>query len=91
MISYPARVITATSIPRSSFRRSVKEIYERLVASGEQNIVVLGDFNDTPSSAQHRPLVKQTDLKDISAHPQHQTRPIHAASDHAAIYADINI
>jgi endonuclease/exonuclease/phosphatase family metal-dependent hydrolase len=47
----------------------VKEIYERLVASGEQNIVVLGDFNDTPSSAQLRPLLKQTDLKDISTHP----------------------
>lgn len=28
----------------------VKEIYERLVASGEQNVVVLGDFNDTPDS-----------------------------------------
>jgi endonuclease/exonuclease/phosphatase family metal-dependent hydrolase len=124
----------------------VKKIYERLVASGEQNIVVLGDFNDTPTSAQLRPLLKQTDLKDISTHPSFthdgrpgtfkngtknekidylllspalfgkvigggvfrtgvwggkngtlwpiydtMTKPIHAASDHAAIYADINI
>lgn len=126
--------------------KRVKEIYERLVASGEQNIVVLGDFNDTPASVQLRPLLKQTDLKDISTHPSFSddgrpgtfkngtknekldylllspwlfdkmigggvfrtgvwggkngtlwpiystmTRPIHAASDHAAIYADINI
>jgi endonuclease/exonuclease/phosphatase family metal-dependent hydrolase len=124
----------------------VKEIYDRLVSSGEQNIVVLGDFNDTPSSAQLRPLLKQTDLKGISTHPfftddgrpgtfkngtknekldylllsptlfgkvigggvfrtgvwggkngtlwpiySTMTKPIHAASDHAAIYADINI
>jgi endonuclease/exonuclease/phosphatase family metal-dependent hydrolase len=124
----------------------VRKIYERLVASGEQNIVVLGDFNDTPNSTQLRPLLKQTDLKDISTHPAFTndgrpgtfkngtknekidylllspalfgnvigggvfrtgvwggkngtlwpiyptiTKPIHAASDHAAIYADINI
>jgi hypothetical protein len=107
---------------------------------------VLGDFNDTPTSAPLRPLLKQTDLKDISTHPSFtndgrpgtfrngtknekidylllspalfsnviggsvfrtgvwggkngtlwpiyntMTRPIHAASDHAAIYADVNI
>src|SRR6187200_781601 len=38
-------------------------------STDEQNIVVLGDFNDTPSSAQLRPLLKQTDLKGISTHP----------------------
>jgi endonuclease/exonuclease/phosphatase family metal-dependent hydrolase len=54
----------------------VKKIYERLIASGEQNIVVLGDFNDTPDSAQLRPLLKQTDLKDISTQPGvHERRP----------------
>jgi hypothetical protein len=109
-------------------------------------IVVLGDFNDTPDSAQLRPLLKQTDLKDISIHSAFSydgrpgtfkngtknekidylllspslfdkvigggvfrtgvwggkngtlwpiyatmTKPIHAASDHAAIFADINL
>jgi hypothetical protein len=124
----------------------VKEIYERLLADGEENIAVLGDLNDTPGSGPLAPLLQQTDLEDISQHPaftsdgrpgtygngtksqkidyvllsptlfekviggavfrlgvwggkngtlfphyQTMTRPIHAASDHAAIYADISI
>jgi hypothetical protein len=124
----------------------VKEIYERLRADGEDNVVVLGDLNDTPDSIPLAPLLKQTDLKDISEHPgfandgrpgtygngnksqkidyvllspalfdnvigggafrmgvwggkkgtlwppyQTMTRPVHAASDHAALYADINV
>jgi hypothetical protein len=36
---------------------------------GEENIVVLGDLNDTPPSAPLEPLLAQTDLKDISTHP----------------------
>jgi endonuclease/exonuclease/phosphatase family metal-dependent hydrolase len=126
--------------------KKVKEIYERLIVNGEQHVLVVGDFNDTPMSAELRPLLKQTDLKDISTHPSFiddgrpgtfkngtkndkidylllspvlfdkvigggvfrtgvwggkngtlwpiyttMTKPIHAASDHAAIYADINI
>jgi endonuclease/exonuclease/phosphatase family metal-dependent hydrolase len=120
--------------------------YQRLRTDGEDNVVVLGDFNDTPDSIPLAPLLKQTDLKDISQHPaftndgrpgtygngnksqkidyvllssalydnvigggtfrtgvwggkngtlwpHHQsiTRPVHAASDHAALYADINV
>jgi endonuclease/exonuclease/phosphatase family metal-dependent hydrolase len=126
--------------------KGIKQIYERLVAGGEENIVVLGDLNDTPASSPLAPLLGQTDLKDISTHPaftddgrpgtfrngtksqkidyvllspalfgrvlggavfrtgvwggkngtlwphyQTMTKAIHAASDHAAIYADINL
>ena len=47
----------------------VAEIYTRLRNEGEKNIVVLGDFNDGPDSAQLKPLLAGTDLKDISTHP----------------------
>lgn len=48
----------------------VKEIYESLVAGGQTHVAVVGDFNDTPDSEPLKPLLAQTDLQDISAHPQ---------------------
>ena len=124
----------------------VKEIYERLVAAGEENVAVVGDFNDTPDSKPLAPLLDQTDLRDISAHQLFvgdgrpgtyangtksqkidyvllspalfgrvtgggvfrkgvwggvhgtlfphfptMTRAVHAASDHAAVYADLDL
>src|SRR5439155_893967 len=44
----------------------VAEIYTRQRQNGEKNIVVLGDFNDSPDSAQLQPLLAGTDHKDIS-------------------------
>ena len=32
-------------------------------------MVVLGDLNDTPDSGALRPLLEETDLKDVSTHP----------------------
>jgi endonuclease/exonuclease/phosphatase family metal-dependent hydrolase len=49
------------------------EIYQRLVAEGNENVVVLGDLNDTPDSAPLQPLLALTDLKDISQHPTFDT------------------
>jgi endonuclease/exonuclease/phosphatase family metal-dependent hydrolase len=124
----------------------VKEIYEGVLAEGQENVALLGDFNDTPDSTPLAPLLKQTDLKDISKHPAFtddgrpgtygngtksqkidyvllspalynnvigggtfrtgvwggkngtlwphydtMERAVHAASDHAALYADINV
>ena len=46
----------------------VAEIYNGLIADGEQNVVVLGDFNDFPGSPPLAPLLAQTDLRDISTH-----------------------
>jgi endonuclease/exonuclease/phosphatase family metal-dependent hydrolase len=123
----------------------VAQIYRRLIAEGQTNVIVLGDFNDTPDSAPLAPLLAQTDLRDISSHPSFTsdgragtfgngakgnkidyillspalfsrvtggaifrkgawggkqgtlfphyptiTRPAEAASDHAAIYADLS-
>lgn len=44
-------------------------IYAALRASGEENVVVVGDLNDTPSSTPLRPLLEGTDLRDVSEHP----------------------
>jgi endonuclease/exonuclease/phosphatase family metal-dependent hydrolase len=45
------------------------EIYQRLRDSGQDNVVVLGDLNDTPESAALQPLLGDTDLRDVSEHP----------------------
>jgi endonuclease/exonuclease/phosphatase family metal-dependent hydrolase len=44
------------------------EIYHRLRDTGHDSVVVLGDFNDTPDSAPLQPLLKGSDLKDVSKH-----------------------
>ena len=124
----------------------VKAIYEQLRADGERHVVVMGDLNDTPDSAPLAPLLKTTDLKDVTEHPSFlsdgrpgtfgngtksakidylllspelfanvthgeffrrgvwggvhgtlfphfptMTKAIHAASDHAAVVADVNL
>lgn len=45
------------------------DYYRRLVSEGAKNVVVLGDFNDTPDSDELAPLLRDTDLKDVSDHP----------------------
>lgn len=48
---------------------AVADYYRRLIAEGYENVVVLGDLNDTPDSAELAPLLVDTDLKDASDHP----------------------
>ncbi len=45
------------------------EVYQRLRDIGQNNVVVLGDLNDTPESAPLQPLLDDTDLRDVSEHP----------------------
>ena len=47
----------------------VKQIYEALAAAGNQHIAVVGDLNDTPTSAPLAPLIGQTNLRDVFVHP----------------------
>ncbi len=49
--------------------KRIKEIYDALRQAGNKFVAVVGDFNDTPDSAPLAPLMAQTDLKDISEHP----------------------
>lgn len=46
-----------------------KEIYESLLDDGFENVVVLGDLNDTPNSDELMPLLN-TSLVDVSEHPE---------------------
>ncbi len=48
---------------------AVAGYYQRLRGEGFDNIVVLGDLNDTPGSAELQPLLAGTDLRDVSGHP----------------------
>jgi endonuclease/exonuclease/phosphatase family metal-dependent hydrolase len=58
---------------RKEQSKKTAEIYNRLRAEGNKNIVVLGDLNDTPDSAELKPLLKGTDLKDVSEHKSFDT------------------
>ena len=49
--------------------RRVAQIYAGLVDDGLEHVAVVGDLNDTPDSAPLAPLLRDTDLRDISTHP----------------------
>jgi endonuclease/exonuclease/phosphatase family metal-dependent hydrolase len=133
----------ASDAQRRRQARQVARIYE-----GQRSpfVVVLGDLNDTPDSEPLAPLLRDTDLRDVSTHPgfddagrpgtygsctarnkldyvllspalfaaatgggiqrrgvwggrngvlwpiyDTMTRAVHAGSDHAAIYADVDL
>jgi endonuclease/exonuclease/phosphatase family metal-dependent hydrolase len=138
---YGGKVASDATRRRQAAR--VASIYHHL---GTPLIAVVGDLNDTPESAPLEPLLRDTDLRDISTHPAFDdggrpgtygyctarnkldyvllspglfelatgggihrdgvwggrrgtlwpiydtmTRPVHAGSDHAAIYADVDV
>jgi endonuclease/exonuclease/phosphatase family metal-dependent hydrolase len=57
----------SSNAKRERQAKRIKAIYEGL-RQEEKYIAVIGDFNDTPDSAALAPLIKNTDLKDISEH-----------------------
>jgi endonuclease/exonuclease/phosphatase family metal-dependent hydrolase len=67
----------ASIAKREAQATRTKEIYEDLRTAGEQNVVVLGDLNDTPDSDPLQPLLAQTDLRDVSDHPAFQVGQFH--------------
>jgi hypothetical protein len=44
------------------------QLYEALRRDGHTRIAIVGDFNDTPDSPALRPLLRDTDLRDVSEH-----------------------
>jgi endonuclease/exonuclease/phosphatase family metal-dependent hydrolase len=57
--------------PRSRAKREAQAIfarviYERLRRAGFDNVIVLGDLNDTPDSEPLQPLLANSDLRDVS-------------------------
>lgn len=59
----------ATDAIRAKQAQAVRQIYERLRGEGAQNVAVIGDLNDQPSSFALAPLLVDADLKDVSSHP----------------------
>ena len=59
----------ASKAKRLAQSKQVAKIYRRLIKDGEKYVVVLGDLNDTPDSAALKPLLVNTNLKDVSKHP----------------------
>ena len=55
---------------RKAQAERVAEIYRERSKAGQRYIVVMGDFNDTPSSAALAPLLAGTDLTDAFMHPK---------------------
>jgi len=53
---------------RKKQAQRVKEIYEQRRKEGQKYIAITGDFNDTPDSQALKPLLQETDLRDIFAH-----------------------
>jgi endonuclease/exonuclease/phosphatase family metal-dependent hydrolase len=54
---------------------AIAGIYRALVATGQENVAVVGDLNDTPperAADPLAPLLRDTDLADISALPGHE-------------------
>jgi endonuclease/exonuclease/phosphatase family metal-dependent hydrolase len=58
----------ASRAKRRSQAEAVAGFYHRLRNEGAENIVVLGDLNDTPDSDELAPLLRETDLRDVSEH-----------------------
>lgn len=59
----------ASRAKRRAQSSAVAGFYNRLRGDGFENVVVLGDLNDTPDSDELSPLLQQTDLRDVSDHP----------------------
>ena len=53
---------------RKAQARFTAQYYERLLAEGIENVVVLGDLNDTPESNELQPLLN-TSLDEVTNHP----------------------
>lgn len=58
---------------RKAQAQQTAEIYKKLISDHQNNVVVLGDLNDTPDSSPLKPLLTETDLKDVSLHPSFDT------------------
>lgn len=59
----------ASNAKRKSQAERIAAIYKALIDSGESHVAIIGDFNDTPTSAPLAPLLDGTGLKDIFTHP----------------------
>lgn len=63
----------ASDARRTRQATRVRAIYDQRRQAGIQHIAIIGDFNDTPTSAPMAPLLQQgSDLQDVSQHVNYQ-------------------
>ena len=74
----------ATIAKRKAQATRVAEIYKALINAGENLVVVLGDLNDTPDSAPLKPLLTNTDLRDVSRHSTFDPTPFNVPDSNAS-------
>ncbi|MFZ4809186.1 MAG: endonuclease/exonuclease/phosphatase family protein [Hyphomicrobiaceae bacterium] len=63
----------ASDARRNRQATAIAASYARLTSEGAKLVAVCGDLNDTPDSEALAPLLRATDLQDVSAHPAFQT------------------
>lgn len=63
----------ASIAKRKAQAKRTAEIYQQLLDQGQKNVIVLGDLNDTPESEPLKPLLRDTDLRDVSNHSTFDT------------------
>jgi endonuclease/exonuclease/phosphatase family metal-dependent hydrolase len=61
----------ASSAKRKAQATRVAAIYRERRDEGYDRIAIVGDFNDTPASEPLKPLLGDTDLRDVSVHPNY--------------------
>lgn len=74
----------ASMAKRLAQSKKTKEIYQSLLADGFENVVVLGDLNDRPDSAELAPLLN-TSLTDVSEHQEFTDFEFNANNGHRGI------
>ncbi len=75
----------ASKAKRLAQSEAVARYYDRLIGEGTENVVVLGDLNDTPDSDELSPLLAGTDLRDISGHAKFTEFEFKANNGHRGI------
>jgi len=75
----------ASRAKRRAQSEAVAGYYNRLLGEGVENVVILGDLNDTPDSAELAPLLSETDLRDISEHDAFTEFQFEANNGHRGI------
>ncbi len=70
---------------RKAQANAVAGYYKRLIEEAVENVVVLGDLNDTPDSDELAPLLSETDLRDVSAHANFKDFEFKADNGHRGI------
>ena len=74
----------ASKDKREAQARFTAQYYERLLAEGIENVIVLGDLNDTPDSNELQPLLN-TSLQEVTNHPAFTEFEFNAATNDRGI------